>query len=93
MREAFYIDDFNRLAEEHDNFEWHMALSRPGKNWTGFKGYVHLCMLDLYLEDHPAPEECEYYLCGPPALVASVVMMLDSLGVEPANIYYDDFGE
>ena len=92
MREAFHVDDFNRLAEEHDNFEWHMALSRPGKHWEGYRGYVHHCMLDLYLDHHPAPEECEYYLCGPPALVASVVMMLDSLGVEPENIFYDDFG-
>jgi Na+-transporting NADH:ubiquinone oxidoreductase subunit F len=49
-------------------------------------------MLDVYLEDHPAPEDCEYYLCGPPALVASVVKTLGSLGVEPENIYYDDFG-
>ena len=93
VREAFYMEDFDRLAEEHDNFEWHMALSRPEEQWKGYKGYVHRCMLDLYLKDHPAPEDCEYYLCGPPALVASIVMMLDSLGVEPENIYYDDFGD
>jgi Na+-transporting NADH:ubiquinone oxidoreductase subunit F len=92
QREAFYIDDFNKLAEENDNFEWHMALSRPEENWRGYKGYVHQCMLDVYLEDHPAPEDCEYYLCGPPALVASVVKTLESVGVEPENIYYDDFG-
>ena len=92
MREAFYVEDFDSLAEEHDNFEWHMALSRPDKQWKGYKGYVHHCMLDLYLDHHPAPEDCEYYLCGPPALVASVVMMLDNLGVEPENIFYDDFG-
>jgi Na+-transporting NADH:ubiquinone oxidoreductase subunit F len=93
LREAFYIDDFNKLAEEHDNFKWHMALSRPKNDWKGYKGYVHHCMLDLYLKDHPAPEDCEYYLCGPPALVASVVKMLDNQGVEPENIFYDDFGE
>jgi Na+-transporting NADH:ubiquinone oxidoreductase subunit F len=93
MREAFYVDDFDRLAAEHDNFEWHMALSRPGEDWKGYRGYVHRCMYDLHLGNHPAPEDCEYYLCGPPALVASVVMMLDSLGVEPENIHYDDFGE
>jgi Na+-transporting NADH:ubiquinone oxidoreductase subunit F len=93
LREAFYIDDFNKLAEEHDNFQWHMALSRPKNDWKGYKGYVHHCMLDLYLKDHPAPEDCEYYLCGPPALVASVVKMLDNLGIEPENIFYDDFGE
>jgi Na+-transporting NADH:ubiquinone oxidoreductase subunit F len=93
QREAFYIDDFNKLAEEHDNFQWHMALSRPKNGWKGYKGYVHNCMLDLHLKNHPAPEDCEYYLCGPPALVASVVKMLDNQGVEPENIFYDDFGE
>ena len=93
QREAFYIDDFNKLAEENDNFEWHMALSRPEENWKGYQGYVHKCMYDLYLKDHPAPEDCEYYLCGPPALMASVVKTLESIGVEPENIYYDDFGE
>jgi Na+-transporting NADH:ubiquinone oxidoreductase subunit F len=93
VREAFYMEEFDKLAGEHDNFHWNMALSRPEENWEGYKGYVHRCMFDLYLKDHPAPEDCEYYLCGPPALVASVVMMLDGLGVEPENIYYDDFGD
>jgi Na+-transporting NADH:ubiquinone oxidoreductase subunit F len=93
VREAFYMEEFDKLAGEHGNFHWNMALSRPEENWEGYKGYVHRCMFDLYLKDHPAPEDCEYYLCGPPALVASVVMMLDGLGVEPENIYYDDFGD
>jgi Na+-transporting NADH:ubiquinone oxidoreductase subunit F len=92
QREAFYIDDFNKLAEENDNFEWHMALSRPKENWKGYQGYIHNCMLDLYLKDHESPEDCEYYLCGPPALMASVVKTLESIGVEPENVFYDDFG-
>jgi Na+-transporting NADH:ubiquinone oxidoreductase subunit F len=94
MREAFYVEDFTRLAEEHDNFDFHLALSRPHlmQNWTGYKGYVQHCLHDLRLKDHPAPEDCEYYICGPPALNASVIMYLDSMGVEPENIFYDDFG-
>jgi len=94
LRETFYVDDFNELQERYDNFEWHISLSRPHlmEEWKGYKGYVQNCLYDLYLKDHPAPEDCEYYLCGPPALVASVVMMLDGLGVEPENIMYDDFG-
>lgn len=94
LRETFYIDDFNRLEQEHNNFSWHISLSRPHlmQEWKGYTGYVQHCLYDLYLKDHPAPEDCEYYLCGPPALVASVVMMLDNLGVEPESIFYDDFG-
>jgi Na+-transporting NADH:ubiquinone oxidoreductase subunit F len=94
IRETFYIDDFNRLQQEHDNFSWHICLSRPHlmQEWKGYTGYVQHGLYDLYLKDHPAPEDCEYYLCGPPALVASVVQMLDSLGVEPESILYDDFG-
>ncbi|UCH82447.1 MAG: NADH:ubiquinone reductase (Na(+)-transporting) subunit F [Nitrospiraceae bacterium] len=94
MREAFYVDHFTKLAEKHDNFAFHLALSRPHmmQNWTGYKGYVQHCLHDTYLKDHPAPEDCEYYICGPPALNASVIMYLDSMGVEPENIFYDDFG-
>jgi Na+-transporting NADH:ubiquinone oxidoreductase subunit F len=94
LREAFYIEDFNGLADEYDNFDFHAALSRPHlmKKWTGYTGYVHHCLHDLYLKDHPAPEDCEYYICGPPALNASVIQYLDSMGVEPENIFYDDFG-
>ncbi len=94
MREAFYVEDFTKLAAEHDNFTFHLALSRPHlmQNWTGYKGYVQHALHDLYLKDHPAPEDCEYYICGPPALNASVIMYLDGMGVEPESIYYDDFG-
>jgi Na+-transporting NADH:ubiquinone oxidoreductase subunit F len=94
LREAFYLEDFYRLADEHDNFDFHIALSRPHpmQAWTGYKGYVQHCIDDLYLKNHTAPEDCEYYVCGPPALLASVIKYLDSMGVEPENIFYDDFG-
>jgi Na+-transporting NADH:ubiquinone oxidoreductase subunit F len=94
MRETFYVDDFNALAEEHENFEWHVALSEPvpGNNWKGYRGFIHEVLYNNYLKDHPAPEDCEYYLCGPPLMSAAVVKMLDDLGVEPEDIFYDDFG-
>ena len=83
-----------RLAEEHENFTWHLALSMPlpEDDWEGHKGYVHLDLYESYLKDHPAPEDCEYYLCGPPMMIAATVKMLDDLGVEPENIFFDDFG-
>jgi Na+-transporting NADH:ubiquinone oxidoreductase subunit F len=94
LREAFYVDDFNRLAEEHDNFVWHVALSNPlpDEQWEGYTGYIHRYLYEKYLKDHPVPEECEYYLCGPPMMLASIVQMLDSLGVEPESVFFDDFG-
>ncbi len=94
LREAFYVDDFTGLAEEHENFDYHLTLSRPHpmQEWNGYKGYVQHALHDLYLKDHPDPEDCEYYICGPPALNASVIMYLDSMGVEPESIFYDDFG-
>lgn len=94
LREAFYADDFNRLAKEHNNFVWHVALSNPlpGEQWEGYTGFIHRYLYETYLKDHPAPEECEYYLCGPPMMLASVVQMLDSLGVEPESVFFDDFG-
>ncbi len=94
LREAFYIDHFDQLAEEFDNFEWHMALSspQPEDEWTGYTGYIHKVLLETYLKDHPAPEDCEYYLCGPPMMTASVIQMLEDLGVERENILLDDFG-
>ena len=94
LREAFYIEEYDQLAKEHDNFEWYMALSRaePKDNWTGSTGYIHDVLYENYLQDHPAPEDCEYYLCGPPMMTASVIQMLESLGVERENILLDDFG-
>lgn len=94
LREAYYIEDFNALAREHDNFSWHLVLSdpQPEDNWTGAVGFVHHYLFNVYLKAHPAPEDCEYYLCGPPMMTRSVVEMLDNLGVEPENILFDNFG-
>ena len=93
-REMFYVDHFDKLAEENDNFEWHVALSdpKPEDNWEGYTGFIHQVLHDNYLKDHPAPEDCEYYMCGPPMMNASVIKMLEDLGVEPENIMLDDFG-
>ncbi len=93
-RESFYDDEFDKLAEEHDNFKWHLALSEPlpEDNWTGYKGFIHQVLLENYLQDHPAPEDCEYYMCGPPMMNNAVIQMLENLGVERENIMLDDFG-
>jgi Na+-transporting NADH:ubiquinone oxidoreductase subunit F len=94
LREAFYIDHFDSIAEEFDNFEWHLALSEPlpADNWTGLKGFIHQVLYDNYLKDHKAPEDCEYYVCGPPMMNDAVIQMLIDLGVERENIMFDDFG-
>ena len=94
LREAFYVDEYDTLAAENDNFEWHLALSDPlpEDNWEGPTGFIHNVLLENYLKDHPAPEDCEYYMCGPPMMNASVIKMLQDLGVEPENILLDDFG-
>jgi Na+-transporting NADH:ubiquinone oxidoreductase subunit F len=94
LREAFYIEDFDSIARDHDNFTWHLALSEPlpEDNWTGYTGFIHQVVLDRYLQDHPAPEDVEYYLCGPPQMLQACMSMLDNLGVEPSNILFDDFG-
>ena len=94
LREMFYSEEFDALAEKHDNFEWHVALSDPlpEDNFSGHVGFIHQVVYDNYLKDHPNPEDCEYYLCGPPPMVAAVLKMLDDLGVEPENILLDDFG-
>lgn len=94
LREIFYQDDFDKLAEENENFSWHIALSEPlpEDNWTGLTGFIHQVLHDEYLGNHPAPEDCEYYICGPPMMNSAVTSMLDNLGVEPENILFDDFG-
>lgn len=94
LREAFYVEEFDKLQEEHPNFKWYLALSEPlpEDNWTGKVGFIHQVLYDTYLKDHPAPEDCEYYLCGPPLMISAVTKMLDDLGVEKENILYDDFG-
>ena len=94
-REAFYQEDFDEIAAENENFEWHLALSDPlpEDNWTGATGFIHQVVYDQYLKDHPAPEDIEYYMCGPPMMNQAVINMLLDLGVEPENILLDDFGE
>ncbi|MEM9593318.1 MAG: NADH:ubiquinone reductase (Na(+)-transporting) subunit F [Acidobacteriota bacterium] len=94
LREAFYQEDFDTISKENDNFEWHLALSEPlpEDNWEGFTGFIHQVVLDEYLTNHPAPEDIEYYLCGPPMMLSAVMNMLDNLGVEKENILFDDFG-
>lgn len=93
-RELFYVNDFDALQAEHDNFEWFVALSdaEPGDTWTGRRGFIHAVLYEDYLKDHPASETCEYYVCGPPMMLRAVLAMLDSLGVGAENIFYDDFG-
>lgn len=108
FREAFYVEDFDNIQKDNPNFEWHIALSNviPEDDWDnpesparkmlgskkGYTGFIHQVLLDNYLNDHPSPEDCEYYLCGPPMMNAAVLKMLDDLGVEPENILLDDFG-
>lgn len=93
-REMFYVEDFDMLAKENDNFVWHCALSDPlpGDDWDGYTGFIHNVLYENYLKNHPAPEDCEYYMCGPPVMNAAVINMLLSIGVERDNIFLDDFG-
>jgi Na+-transporting NADH:ubiquinone oxidoreductase subunit F len=95
LREAFYQEEFDELAARHENFSWHLALSSPlpEDNWTGLVGFIHTVLYENYLKDHPAPEDCEYYLCGPPMMNAAVTRLLEDLGVEKENVLFDDFGE
>ena len=111
FKELFYLDDFDSIQKENDNFVWHVALSdvriaKEEDDWEnpeaesrkplgckeGYLGFIHNILRDQYLADHPAPEDCEYYLCGPPIMNTSVIEMLEDLGVEPDNIMLDDFG-
>ena len=94
LREVFYEDEYDQLANENENFEWHLALSdpQPEDNWIGETGFIHNVVLENYLKDHPAPEDVEYYMCGPPMMNAAVIKMLKDLGVEDENIMLDDFG-
>ena len=94
LQELFYMGDFQGIERENDNFSFHVALSDPlpDDHWTGPTGFIHQVIYDQYLKDHPAPEEIQYYICGPPMMLQAVLHMLDSLGVPPENIHYDDFG-
>jgi Na+-transporting NADH:ubiquinone oxidoreductase subunit F len=95
LREAFYVEEFDELQARHENFSWHLALSdpMPGDNWSGLVGFIHEVLYENYLKDHPAPEDCEYYMCGPPMMNAAVIRLLDDLGVEKENVMLDDFGD
>ncbi len=94
LREGFYGDEYDRLRAENPNFAWYLALSEPQEedNWDGYTGFIHQVLYDNYLKDHEAPEDCEYYICGPPMMNQAVFKLLDDLGVESENIAYDDFG-
>ncbi len=93
-KEMFYVEDFDSLAKEFDNFTWHVALSdpQPEDDWDGYTGFIHNVVYENHLKNHPAPEDCEFYMCGPPIMNKSVINMLEDLGVEPENILLDDFG-
>ena len=97
LNEVFYLDDFLALEKKYPNFHFHLALDRPdpAADAAGVKytpGFVHQVIYDTYLKDHPDPEDIQYYMCGPGPMSAAVNKMLDSLGVDPANIHYDNFG-
>ncbi len=94
LKETFYVDEFDKLAAENDNFDWHIALSepQPEDNWEGYTGFIHNVLHDEYLAKHRAPEDCEYYLCGPPMMNTAVIKMLEDLGVTNDHIMLDDFG-
>lgn len=94
MRDACYQEDFEQLSREHDNFTFQIALSEPGpdSDWPGPTGFIHTVVYQQYLKDHPAPEDVEYYLCGPPVMSTAVIHMLEDLGVPHDNILLDDFG-
>lgn len=91
--DLFYADEFEALAAQHPNFTWTPALSdpAPGDRWTGATGFIHET-LRAEMSTHPAPEECEYYLCGPPVMISAVLATLDRLGALPQSIFFDDFG-
>ena len=94
MKELFYIDDFRDIEKDFPNFSFHIGLSEPlpEDNWEGPTGFIHQVVYEQYLKNHPEPEECEYYLCGPPLMLSAVQKMLDELGVPEENIAFDDFG-
>lgn len=94
LREMFYVEDFDSIQRENPNFNWYVALSepQPQDNWSGLTGFIHQVLYDNYLREHPAPEDIEYYLCGPPLMLSACTSMLRNLGVEDDMIAFDDFG-
>lgn len=93
-KEIFYEEDFREIEREFPNFKFNIALSdpQPEDNWTGYVGFIHQVIYDHYLKDHDAPEDIEYYMCGPGPMANAVKTMLDNLGVERSQLYFDDFG-
>ena len=93
-REMFYVEDFDMLQRENENFKWHVALSDPlpEDEWTGYTGFIHNVLFEEFIKNHPAPEDCEFYMCGPPIMNSSVINMLLANGVDRENIFLDDFG-
>ncbi|KAA9009415.1 NADH:ubiquinone reductase (Na(+)-transporting) subunit F [Histidinibacterium aquaticum] len=93
LEDLFYDEEFRALDKAHDTFSWTVALSDPAPDdkWTGETGFIHEVVLEKYLSTHPAPENCDYYLCGPPLMMRAVTAMLDDLGVEPETVFFDDF--
>ena len=94
LRELFYMDEFRELEKQFPNFQFNIALSEPmpEDNWDGYVGFIHQVVIDNYLNDHPAPEDIEFYFCGPPIMNKCVTQMCEDFGVEPENIAFDDFG-
>ena len=93
-KEIFYEEDFREIERNFSNFKFHIALSdpQPEDNWDGYVGFIHQVILDNYLSKHEAPEDIEYYMCGPGPMANAVKVMLDNLGVERSSLYFDDFG-
>ncbi|GHV67468.1 Na(+)-translocating NADH-quinone reductase subunit F [Bacteroidia bacterium] len=94
LKEVFYKDEFDAIAQEYPNFTWHLALSepQPEDNWTGETGFIHQVIYARYLQSHDSPEDIEYYLCGPPMMTAAATTMLYNLGVADENVMFDNFG-
>ena len=92
--DLFYREEFDELQQRYPNFSWNPALSDPAPDdsWQGATGFIHDVVLERYLKGHPRPDDCEYYLCGPPLMIKAVLAMLDDLGVDPKDIHNDDFG-
>ena len=93
-KEIFYEEDFCEIEKQFPNFSFHIALSdpQPEDNWTGYTGFIHQVIYDNYLKDHDAPEDIEYYMCGPGPMANAVKVMLENLGVERSQLFFDDFG-
>ena len=93
-KEIFYEEDFREIEKQFPNFSFHIALSdpQPEDNWTGYTGFIHQVIYDNYLKDHEAPEDIEYYMCGPGPMANAVKVMLENLGVERSQLFFDDFG-